>query len=93
MDAQLKAKWVEALRSGKYSQCKKRLTDGVGHCCLGVLADAAGLQIGKEVGDDLPGGYIKFDDLLGRDYSMFPRMNDDEGKSFSEIADYIEANL
>lgn len=32
-------KWVKALRSGKYTQIKNNLTDGVGHCCLGVLCE------------------------------------------------------
>lgn len=32
-------KWVKALRSGKYTQTKNNLTDGVGHCCLGVLCE------------------------------------------------------
>jgi hypothetical protein len=30
--------WIEALRSGKYKQTKKMLSDGIGYCCLGVLA-------------------------------------------------------
>jgi hypothetical protein len=33
--------WVAALRSGKYKQCKQKLTDGIGHCCLGVGAELA----------------------------------------------------
>ena len=33
-------KWVEALRSGKYEQGKRRLKQrDSGHCCLGVLCD------------------------------------------------------
>jgi hypothetical protein len=39
MDAQLKAKWVEALRSGEYKQTKGTLRDGDSFCCLGVLCD------------------------------------------------------
>jgi len=31
-------KWVNALRSGEYGQCKGKLSDGNGsYCCLGVL--------------------------------------------------------
>jgi hypothetical protein len=43
MDAYLKKKWVEALRSGKYKQGQQRLrtTDDC-YCCLGVLCDVAG---------------------------------------------------
>lgn len=40
MDQTLKAKWVEALRSGKYRQGKGRLRDDEDRmCCLGVCAD------------------------------------------------------
>lgn len=40
MDAELKAKWLEALRSGKYKQGNGVLrTDDNCFCCLGVLAD------------------------------------------------------
>jgi hypothetical protein len=47
MDAELKTKWVEALRSGEYDQGKNALksTDG-SFCCLGVLCD---LKYGKEI--------------------------------------------
>jgi hypothetical protein len=34
--------WVDALRSGKYGQCRDQLIDGNEYCCLGVLADIAG---------------------------------------------------
>lgn len=34
-----KARWVEALRSGKYKQGKGRLRDGDCFCCLGVGCD------------------------------------------------------
>lgn len=40
-------KWVAALRSGEYSQTKRRLHDENGFCCLGVLCDV----YQKEVGD------------------------------------------
>ncbi len=36
--------WVRALRSGKYSQIQDALCDGSGFCCLGVLAEEAGVQ-------------------------------------------------
>lgn len=38
------AKWIVALRSGKYTQGHGRLRDGVGQmCCLGVLCEISGL--------------------------------------------------
>lgn len=40
MDSELKAKWVEALRSGKYKQGKDKLrTIDDRFCCLGTLCD------------------------------------------------------
>jgi hypothetical protein len=39
MDTDIKAKWLEALRSGKYTQCSSSLKKDGGFCCLGVLAD------------------------------------------------------
>lgn len=40
MNQEIKAKWVSALRSGKYRQAKERLqSDSGGFCCLGVLCD------------------------------------------------------
>jgi hypothetical protein len=48
MDAQLKAKWVEALLSGRYRQARSALIEEAyddqpqRFCCLGVLCDAAG---------------------------------------------------
>lgn len=38
MPKKMRDKWVKALRSGEYGQCKETLTDGKGSfCCLGVL--------------------------------------------------------
>lgn len=48
MDAEIKSKWVAALRSGDYVQGAgglKQLTDGVvQHCCLGVLCEVLGTR-------------------------------------------------
>ena len=46
MNKQIKAKWVAALRSGKYIQTTGLLRrsqpgDTLSHCCLGVLCDLA----------------------------------------------------
>lgn len=40
----LKDKWISALRSGDYPQADKVLCDGVGYCCLGVLAEVRGIE-------------------------------------------------
>ena len=39
-----RAAWVKALRSGEYEQCRARLFNGMGYCCLGVLCKVAGLE-------------------------------------------------
>jgi hypothetical protein len=39
MTPEFKAKWIEALRSGKYQQTRGALKDDKGMCCLGVAAD------------------------------------------------------
>jgi hypothetical protein len=46
MDEKLKAKWVKALRSGKYKQAHDTLKGetndrDIGYCCLGVLCEIA----------------------------------------------------
>ncbi len=109
LDPEFKAKWVAALRSGEYPQGKGCLKNEDGYCCLGVAYKVAtGLepdgrtQISRGIkhirkvpkiliwGDKMTKEKQDFLNGLGE-------MNDggyEEGaKSFSEIADYIEANL
>jgi hypothetical protein len=106
MDAEIKTKWVEALRSGKYEQTRHTVRDHRGFCCLGVLCDIAGATWKTDEACEF---YVEYDcdqsvtgtpetlDLAiglgesGRDAVM--RMNDADEKSFAEIADYIEQNL
>lgn len=48
-------KWVDALRSGNYKQCREQLSNGLGYCCLGVaceVAIAGGLSIEKTLGEN-----------------------------------------
>ena len=103
MNKDIKVKWLEALRGGKYKQCKGRLRDtSNGFCCLGVLADVNGESWGVQKFDriELEGT----DDLEGTTYwangtglrmsqaSTLAKLND-AGKSFSQIADHIEEKL
>lgn len=49
MNPEVKAKWLEALRSGKYKQGKFMLRNQYdGYCCLGVLCDLYGKETGVE---------------------------------------------
>lgn len=41
MNPEVKAKWLEALRSGEYKQGREYLRRGNYYCCLGVLCDIA----------------------------------------------------
>ncbi len=88
MDKKAKAKWVKALRGGKYKQCKNYLARGGYHCCLGVACD---LGIAKKSYDAeqlcMPNNFIPYDDQ-----KRLAMMNDSK-TPFSEIADYIEENL
>ena len=38
-------KWVNALRSGKYEQCKGSLTRDGKYCCLGVACEISSLEL------------------------------------------------
>lgn len=128
MDAAIKAKWLEALRSGDYRQ-------GTGHlrsvsndtyCCLGVLCDIADPEGwestipesgttgnlhhgygGTPSPDTLdrvglperfynrPGISFKTEDNheFNNPVAALTHQNDRMGKSFDEIADWIEVNL
>ena len=39
MNPEVKQKWIDALRSGKYEQGSEKLRGANGYCCLGVLCD------------------------------------------------------
>jgi hypothetical protein len=44
MDAEIKARWVTALRSGEYQQGRETMRQGDRFCCLGVLCEIDGAQ-------------------------------------------------
>lgn len=95
MDKALKDKWSRALRSGEYQQGQCALLFKGKYCCLGVLC----LVLGREI-ENVPGNgknfdhYGAIDSILGiAAREEFIAMNDTEGKSFIEIADYIDDNL
>lgn len=93
MDKQKKDRWTAALRSGEFKQGRGRLRDGYGHhCCLGVLCVLEEVPL-SDTGYSST-GYQPIYDLVGsRDHvSKLWRMNDD-GRSFSKIADWIEKNV
>ena len=90
MDAVAKELWCEALRSGEFKQGYSGLYNGCGgYCCLGVAA-----KIFPSL-EDMARGFLPPEaiQLLDLDcQTMLAEMND-KGKTFAEIADYIEHNL
>lgn len=102
MKADLKAKWIEALRSGEYEQASGQLRLDGAYCCLGVLCEVAGIPI-NESGDGVGNGFrYDYDPIYylvgGRDASIECSLRNDGGASmkrhsFAELADYIEANI
>ena len=104
MDAELKSKWIAALRGGKYEQAHTQLRDCHGKfCCLGVLCVVADIQISPDGFSALKDGrnasYDPIRTVIGdegdkEDYvSRLYEMNDSEGATFDAIADWIEKNL
>ncbi len=97
MDKELKARWVEALRSDRYKQTMGRLRTFGGFCCWGVLCDLVDPDGWEEEnlygyshrGDTLMPAYEGCPNPEGK-YRELAEMNDN-GISFREIADVIEA--
>lgn len=102
MDPELKAKWVAALRSGQYPQGRDHLrTFEDQYCCLGVLTDlmfpnewavSDSTRAYEHAGRYCWPAYLEDNPLSYRTMKTLAGMND-RSKSFSEIADWIEANL
>ena len=101
MKPAIKKLWLDALRSGEYEQCKGKLHDGEGFCCLGVLYDVAvdgwWTKNGEWVTDTGNGSSLSFSlllklRLLEEIQSAAIRTNDD-GATFAEIADWLETVL
>lgn len=82
--------WLYNLRSGLFKQRKDRLCFEGRYCCLGVLQWQESVPE-----DDTLHGHLDYDYWnslrTGMSQTMLASMND-EGRSFNEIADCIEAN-
>jgi hypothetical protein len=99
MEPELKQKWVDALRSDKYKQGQWSLkTEDDCFCCLGVLCDIIdphGWNTDRSFGEDFetvilaPEIRTKYT-IPADKVGTVMEMNDSEGKSFADIADYIE---
>jgi len=95
MDQEIKRKWVEALRSGRYQQGPQKLYDSHKNtfCCLGVLGHVKGMRLIKLDGEELLQGNT------GRCHSLPMAAQEglagcnDEGVPFDMIAGLIDEAL
>jgi hypothetical protein len=103
----LRRKWVEALRSGEWTQATGQLWDGTGYCCLGVLCKVAGLRddelagklsppkgVLRAVGLPTAEGWVEGIDFGGQ-YPVgvwLTTLNDSAKFTFEQIADVIETH-
>lgn len=101
----MRDKWIAALRSGKYGQTKGRLKRGENYfCCLGVACDISGAGHWESNNDYY---YLDAEDFVShtlnsRLKAIFGLTNteeneaismNEEGRTFEEIADYLERGL
>lgn len=108
MKVALKTKWLEKLRSGEYKQGKYCLRDYKDEfCCLGVLCDIINPdEWVKQHNEEehrprfMFRGQMEIIDLpmaveigLPEDVRRVAVRMNDNGKTFAEIADYLESNL
>jgi hypothetical protein len=104
VDAQIKQKWIEALRSGNYEQTTGSLREGNRYCCLGVLCAIQGsnfqefpeLETGELTSDDEDNEYDYSAGLTSAQCIVLTDMNDGldcEPRSFDHIAGYIQAMI
>lgn len=93
MDKELKAKWVRALRSGRYAQGFGVLKEdgNGGYCCLGVLANVAKIDCDLTLGF-LYGEDAAFVGLAHQHQKALAKLNDDE-VPFDVIAGLIDHAL
>jgi hypothetical protein len=103
MNEPLKARWLEALRSGRYKQGRGLLRSSKDkYCCLGVLCNIIDPRkwrqssIGPYYWDDdcrfIFGEALRTSGLDGGMMEQLAALNDC-GFSFERIADQIEAHL
>lgn len=106
MNQEIKQKWVEALRSGKYKQGQGYLRKGNNYCCLGVLCDLHDdkewipsdhptkpiYNYGDELRNDYPPAFISQWVAISEGFiETLIHYNDTKGFTFDEIANYLES--
>lgn len=92
----LKAQWLEALRSGNYKQGLGQLfhVNTGTYCCLGVLNEVGQLGCNPNFGHIMEGNAYVFHPVLKESTQrQLADFNDKRRWTFAAIADYIEANI
>lgn len=95
MDKKLKAKWIKALRSGKYSQSMGMMyePETAGFCCLGVLCSVAGAKLNQIEDMGFPIHVNEFKNIIDDEIAgQLADLNDD-GVPFEVIAGLIQEAL
>ena len=101
MNKEWKTKWIAALRSGKYKQTTGKLKHEDGFCCLGVLCDISKLHVWADRNryftydgskDELPESVAALSEVPYNVQAYLGGLND-RGKTFEEIAQWIEDHL
>lgn len=97
-DKEFIRKWVDALRSGNYNQCKHQLRTNTkegksSFCCLGVACDVYDARLWRGMCYDnevfsLPGYLLS--KLNNDEDRILANMNDLDDKNFNDIAAYLE---
>ncbi len=92
-----KDQWLAALRSGEYRQGSGDLHKDGRFCCLGVYAHAVHGCIPSSMSYMASlSGYLEIYDLgegFGQSVQAELAAMNDNGQSFAQIADFIEANI
>lgn len=65
MKTEVKKLWLDALRSGEYTQTTGELKNSEGYCCLGVLCDIA---VKNGVITEIEDGYLSQRDVADSNY-------------------------
>lgn len=100
MNPEVKQKWLKALRSGEYEQAVHWLRVDTSYCCLGVLTHIYEPTHESLFNCACPeneicewAGLPFSEDSEGQNVTSELMTMNDSGKSFDEIADWIEENL
>jgi hypothetical protein len=90
MNEEIKRRWIEALRSGRYQQGTQYLRQGDWYCCLGVLCDLyATDEWTQHEGDDItdPYWYLDATDTLPEEVVDWAGLPDENPCVLVEMAD------